>query len=71
MKILQFIQEDNGQLSSTRLLFVVWGFTLLGIWAYLSVAKGAIQPIDVTVVGAFSSLGLVKVAQKYGEKPGA
>jgi len=71
MKILQFISEDNGQLSSTRLLFLVWGFTLLGIWAYLSVKGGAIQPIDVTVVGAFSSLGLVKTVQKFGEKPGA
>ena len=68
MKLRQFITEDNGNLSSTRLLFLVWGFTLLGIWAYLSIAKGAIQPIDVTVVGAFSSLGLVKTVQKFGEK---
>lgn len=69
MKILQFLEEDNGNLSATRLLFLAWGFTVLITWAYLSVLKGTIQPVDTSIVGVLGSLGLTKLVQKFGEKP--
>jgi hypothetical protein len=50
-------------------MFLSWGFTVLTTWTYLTISKGAMQPVDPSVVGILGSLGLTKVVQKFGEKP--
>jgi hypothetical protein len=68
LRLLQFLQEDNGNLSSTRLLFLSWGFVVLFSWSYLSIAKNAIQPVDSSVAAILGSLGVTKIVQKFTEE---
>lgn len=71
MKILQFLQEDNGNLSSTRLLFVLWGVGGFIAWVAMSLKSSPIMfiPLPWEYIGVVLSLGGVKVVQKFGEKP--
>ena len=70
-RLTEFLQEDNGGLSSTRLLFLVWGLGGFIVWTLLSLRMVppafAILPLE--YVGVVLSLGGVKVVQKFGEKP--
>ncbi len=66
--LLEFLKEDNGNYSSTRLLFLAWGFTILFSWVFLSIYTLKLQPIDVSVAGVFASLGATKIVQKFGEE---
>lgn len=69
MKILEFLQEDNGALSSTRLLFLIWGVGGFINWIVLSLRSSAMQNLSWEYIGLLLSLGAVKVVQKFGEKP--
>jgi hypothetical protein len=71
MKILEFFQEDNGGLSSTRLLFIVWGLGGFIAWVVMSIKSTplAFVSLPVEYIGIVLSLGGVKVIQKFGEKP--
>ena len=66
--IKQIFSEDNGNYSSTRFMFIVWGLSVLTIWGILSVYKHEILSLPETVVGIIVALGGVKVIQKFGEK---
>ena len=64
----QIFSEDNGNYSSTRVMFIMWsGLTLL-IWASLSIYKHEILSLPETIVGVIVALGGTKVLQKFGEK---
>jgi hypothetical protein len=77
MNLSTFLQEDNGKLSATRLVLLVWVLGLLGVWAagslhniYLGDMGPALlelPPSTITIVGILMA---GKVVQKYEEKPG-
>lgn len=66
-KITEIFKENNGQLSSTRVLLLAWGFTTLIMWVIMSWVHQTIMPIPETNV--YLMLGFIsgKVVQKYGE----
>ena len=70
MKILEFLQEDSGALSSTRLLFLIWGIGGFVLWVLVSLrlTPPGFAPLSWEYIGVVLSLGGVKVVQKFGEK---
>lgn len=65
--MIEFLREGNGRLSSTRLLFLAWSFTVLIVWTVVSIKKMDLAAPPWEVVGILFTFGGVKVAQKYGE----
>jgi hypothetical protein len=68
MKIMEFLQESNGQFSATRLgflLYIIGTVAQLGFCAYRGV------PFAPTDNAVWMLMGLMggKVVQKFGEKP--
>ena len=70
-RLLEFVQEDNGGFSSTRLAFLVWAFAVLVVWIVASVTSQpmALARIDPSVTTILGILMTGKVVQKFGEKP--
>jgi hypothetical protein len=66
-KVVQFLQEKNGDFSSTRLAFLLWIIGTLIAWVWVSVTQGTLQPIDETVVTIIGILMTGKVVQKFPE----
>ncbi len=62
--LLQFFQESNGRMSSTRLISVFGAFLIIGVWVYISVTKGALQSFDQSVVEVLGIVIAGKVIQK-------
>lgn len=62
--LLQFFQESNGRMSSTRLISVFGTFLIIGVWVYISVTKGALQSFDQSVVEVLGIVIAGKVIQK-------
>lgn len=69
MRFSQFFQEDNGNLSSTRLGYLLWTAGTFAMWAYSSYTHGTLQPLPETVIMGLGILTGGKVVQKFGEKP--
>lgn len=63
----EMIKDPNGNVSATRVGFIGILVAFFGTWAYLSIHKGEMQPIDMEqlmmVLGAFG----FKVAQRTTE----
>lgn len=68
-KILEFLQEDNGGFSSSRLAFLLWSAGVLIAWGIISLRNGALQVIPESVATVIGILMTGKVVQKFGEKP--
>jgi hypothetical protein len=65
--VASFIREENGKLSSSRLLLMIWGGGVFLIWAISSLKSATLQTIPdsvITVVGL--CLG-AKTVQRFGE----
>ena len=69
MKILEFLQEDNGNFSSSRLAFLLWVVGVLLVWAIASIKSGSLLDIPESVATVIGILMTGKVVQKFGEKP--
>lgn len=67
--IRKIISDDNGNLSSKRVLAVGWGLSALGVWIYVSIKTATMAPIPWEVAGMVFSLTGVVAAGKWGEKP--
>ena len=65
MKILEFVQDGSGALSSTRLAFLLWAIVVLFVWAYTCITTGKIVTVDWSVVGIIATLMTGKVAQSF------
>lgn len=48
--ISQFFQDETKMSSATRLVFIVWGLGVFGVWAAMSIMTRQLQPIPQTVV---------------------
>jgi hypothetical protein len=68
MNISYFLKDDSGNYSSKRLLALSWGFCILGVWGYVSIASKTMAPLAWEHVGIVLSLAGVVAAGKWGEK---
>lgn len=67
MDIGNFLKEANGNESSMRLAVMLVLVTLLGTWAYVSIATKAMAPLDWPTVGAIVGPLIAKAYQKKNE----
>ena len=67
MQWSQFLQDENKDFSSTRLVFVGWAFGILLVWAFVSIKKKEMQPLDQSLSLIMGILMTGKVAQKQNE----
>ena len=64
----QFVKEDNGKFSATRLSFVAWSLVILVMWAFVSFQRQELVVIDNSIVSILGVLMSGKVVQRFGEK---
>jgi hypothetical protein len=65
----KILSDDNGNLSSKRVLSVSWGLAVLVVWSYVSVRSRTLAAIPWEVCGTVFTLASVTAAGKWGEKP--
>ena len=63
----KLIQDDNGNTSSMRLVWMLAVVTILGVWAFISVTTATFQNFTLGDAGWFATLFAGKVGQKYVE----
>lgn len=64
----QFFQEENGQYSSTRLVFIAWTLGILLTWGADSFYHREMQELPQSIQVVLGILITGKVAQKFGEE---
>jgi hypothetical protein len=66
----EFLEDNNGGLSSTRLALLIWVFGILIVWSYSCFSANPVKlaAIDPTVLTLLGILMGGKVVQKFGEK---
>lgn len=62
-----FIREENGKLSSSRLLIMLWGGGVFIIWAISSLQGEVLQSIPDSVITVVGVLVGAKTVQRFGE----
>ncbi|NJN31334.1 MAG: hypothetical protein HC824_13595 [Synechococcales cyanobacterium RM1_1_8] len=62
-----FIREENGKLSSSRLLLMVWGGGVFVIWAISSLMSQSLQAIPDSVITIVGICVGAKTVQRFGE----
>jgi hypothetical protein len=67
-RILEFLQENNGGFSATRLALLLWVVGVLVVWIIDSLKSGTLAPIDSSIATVIGILMTGKVVQKFGEK---
>jgi hypothetical protein len=65
--VFSFVREKNGKISSSRILFLLWGGGVFGVWCFLSIANRTIEPIPESVVTFLGIMAGSKVVQRIGE----
>lgn len=70
IKVVQFLQDERGQFSSTRLAFLLWTIGLLVVWVFGSLSNpgGTLLEIPNSVIIIISAFMAGKVIQKHAEK---
>lgn len=69
-RLAQFLQDDTGQLSAMRLLFLGWGLGTLIVWLLLSIKTATMIALPWSITGFISSLTAGKVVQSFTENNG-
>jgi hypothetical protein len=67
MKLSEFLQQQDGAFSATRLAFLIWTMGALIVWGAACFA-GKPNPIDGNTITLIGILATAKVAQKPFEK---
>jgi len=69
MNWLQSIIEDNsGGLSSIRILMLIWGIGVFGVWLYVSIHTGSMSSVPDSIITILLGTTAVKTVQRFGEK---
>jgi hypothetical protein len=66
-RLLEFFQDGEGLLSSTRLAFLSTILLVLAVWGYTSFHTKTIQPLDNSIVYLVTALMAGKVGQSFAE----
>lgn len=67
LKPVGFLQDGDGNLSSTRLAFLLWAVGVLAVWMIVSVKSGALATVPQEVIAVLGVVMTGKVVQKFGE----
>ena len=67
-QLLEFLQEDNGGLSCTRLISIIWATGVLIAWLVASSHEGKLVEIHSSVVTLMAIVITGKAVQKFGEQ---
>jgi hypothetical protein len=68
-KLSEFLQDEDGSLSATRLAFLTWVFGALTTWVVSSYNHQKMQEIPQSVQVMIGILMTGKAVQKFGEHP--
>ena len=68
MRVVEFFQNSEGQLSAMRLAFIVWIFGIFGVWTFASIKAGALQNIPESILYFVGILVTGKFTQRAVEK---
>jgi hypothetical protein len=73
MDLAQFMKEDNGNFSSSRLGFLLWVIGVLAVWVIdsLKCPSCTLATIPESVITIVGILMGGKVVQKFGENKGS
>lgn len=66
-KLLEFVKDGDGALSSTRLAFIMTMISFLSMWILQSTNEKKVAPIDNSVIYLIGVLMMGKVAQSVSE----
>lgn len=67
LALTEFFKDNTGQLSSVRLLFVLWGIAILSLWIWLSITNRAMEAISDDAIKVFAIVTTGKVIQSFSE----
>lgn len=67
-RLLEFLEEPQGGLSSCRLTLMLWTLGVLTCWVVVSIQKQALQPLDESVTTLTGILISGKVVQRFAER---
>ena len=62
------LEDNQGGTSSMRVLMIVWGIGVFGVWCYASIHTGGLVPIPESVITILLGTSVAKVVQRFGEK---
>ena len=65
-----FFQDGSGNLSATRLSFLLWAIGVFGVWAWVSIHTNTLAPIDPSVQTILGVLMTGKVVQSFSRNDG-
>ncbi|HSY26997.1 MAG TPA: hypothetical protein VK832_05810 [Burkholderiaceae bacterium] len=68
--VVGFLQDGNGNLSATRLAFLLWAIGVFGVWAWVSIHTNTLMPIDPSVQTILGVLMTGKVVQSFSANDG-
>lgn len=66
--MIQFLQDQDGRYSSTRLAFLLFVFLVGGVWTYLSIVRREVMDIPVGLAGVIFTFMAGKVGQTWIER---
>lgn len=66
-RIFEFLQDDTGLLSATRLAFLTTVFSVLTAWLLQCFTEKKVVPIDQSVIYLVGVLMVGKVSQSFSE----
>ncbi len=66
-RIFEFLQDEKGIFSSTRLVFIIWSIGMLVCWIIMSIEAKQFVPIPSEAMWILLSLMTGKAIQKFGE----
>jgi hypothetical protein len=61
----QFFKDGTGQLSATRLVFILWSLGVLIVWLFESLTNNQIEKIDQSIVTTIGMLMAGKAVQSF------
>lgn len=70
-KVIQFLHDGGGYLSSMRLIFILFWAVFILIWAGLSIYKNEIAEVPQGMVALLIGVSAAKVTQSFSKNDGA
>ena len=61
-------RNAKGKISTSRVIFLVWGLGVFAVWAFLSFYHQQTEPLDTSVVTVLGILAGGKTLQRFGER---
>lgn len=66
-RLVQFFEDETGAFSSTRLIFILWNFAVIGMLGYQLFVLKQTPKVEPSIVGILGTVMVGKVAQSFSE----